>query len=153
MKNPLRNESGQSVVELAIVMPLIVLIILALVDFGRALNMYLAAEHAASDGARLAAVDYVPASGTLAQYLQQNLISGELQTGSGTTAGAQGAAKVCISFPNGTNKRGDPITVVFFDDYRWIPGGFIPGSARIAGAATMRLEQDSSVGPARQCYP
>jgi Flp pilus assembly protein TadG len=147
----LRDESGQSVVELAVVLPLIVVVILALVDFGRALDMYLQAEHAASDGARLAAVDYTPAGTTLANYIQQQLVSGELQTGSTTNAGAQGPAQVCISFPttsgpNGSAQRGDPVQVTVTNSYNWIPGGIVPGSVTIRGTATMRLEQDPGFG-------
>jgi Flp pilus assembly protein TadG len=140
----IRDDRGQSAVEFAIILPLVVAVILALADFGRALFMYLEAEHAASDGARLAAVNFQPASGTLASYLQQNLTYGELKNGS-TGSGAQGAGKVCISFPNGDNTRGAPVKVVVTTSFKWIPGGVIPGTVQIAGGATMRLEQDSVV--------
>src|SRR5689334_24870004 len=93
----IRGDRGQSAVEFAVILPLVVAVILALADFGRALYMYLQAEHAAGDGARLAAVNYQPGSGNLATYLQQNLLSGELQNGT-TGAGAQGPGKVCILF-------------------------------------------------------
>lgn len=141
----LRGESGQSTVELAVVLPLLVVVILALVDFGRALDMFQQAEQAASGGARLAAVDFTPASGTLADYIKQNLVLGELQTGSGKDAGAQGPVQVCISFPtggpNGTGQLGDPVKVTVTNTYEFIPGGIVPGSATISGNATMRLEQ------------
>jgi Flp pilus assembly protein TadG len=142
----IRGESGQSIVEFAIILPLVVVVILALADFGRALFMYLEAEHAASDAARLAAVDYAPASGTLQNYLQQALTFGELGSGSGGGAGAQAKAKLCISFPNGSANRGDPVNVKVTDTFNWIPGGIIPGSVTIAGSATMRIEQTPSYG-------
>ena len=140
----IRDARGQSAVEFAVILPLVVAVILALADFGRALFIYLEAEHAATDGARLAAVNYQPASGTLASYLQQNLTYGELKNGA-TGAGAQGAGKVCISFPNSDNLRGAPVRVVVATSFNWIPGGVIPGTIKIAGGATMRLEQDSTV--------
>ncbi len=140
----IRDDRGQSATEFAVILPLVVAVILALADFGRALYMYVEAEHAASDGARLAAVNYQPASGNLATYLQQNLIAGELQNGS-TGAGAQGAGKVCISFPNNDNTRGAPVKVVVQTTFKWIPGGVVPGTVKITGAATQRLEQDSSL--------
>ena len=145
----MRDDKGQSAVEFAVILPLVVAVILALADFGRALFMYLEAEHAASDGARLAAVNFQPASGTLAAYMQQNLTFGELQSGT-TGAGAQGPGKVCISFPNADNTRGAPVKVVVATSFNFIPGGVIPGNIKIAGGATMRLDQDSSVPVAGQ---
>lgn len=144
LMNPLRirSESGQSAVEFAIILPLVIVVVLALADFGRALFMYLEAEHAASDAARVAAVDTTPPAGTTLQnYLKQQLVYGELGTGSGQTAGAQGAAKLCINFPVGTSDRGDPVNVTVSNTFNWVPGGVIPGSVTIAGSATMRIEQ------------
>jgi Flp pilus assembly protein TadG len=140
----IRDTRGQSAVEFAVILPLVVAVILALADFGRALFMYLEAEHAAGDAARLAAVNFQPPSGTLASYIQQNLTFGELKNGA-TGAGAQGPAKVCISFPNSDNTRGAPVKVIVTTQFNWIPGGVIPGNIKIAGGATMRLEQDSAV--------
>jgi Flp pilus assembly protein TadG len=149
----IRDDRGQSAVEFAVILPLVVAVILALADFGRALFMYEQAEHAASDGARLAAVNYQPASGSLATYIQQNLLYGELKNGA-TGAGAQGPAKVCISFPATSppndNTRGAPVRVIVSSGFNFIPGGVIPGTIKIAGSATMRLEQDSSIGTAGQ---
>jgi len=146
----IRDDRGQSAVEFAVILPLVVAVILALADFGRALFMYEQAEHAASDGARLAAVNYQPASGNLATYIQQNLLYGELKTGA-TGAGAQGPAKVCISFPSASdNTRGAPVRVIVSSGFNFIPGGVIPGTIKIAGSATMRLEQDSSIGTGGQ---
>lgn len=149
LRPDLREESGQSLVEFAVILPLVVMVVLVLVDFGRALNMYLQAAHVANEGARLAAVDYAPPGGlTLANYIQQQILYGELQTGSTTNAGAQGKARVCISFPgpntglSGAPERGNPVRVEVSSNYNWIPGGLLPGSVPIAGAATMRLEQD-----------
>jgi len=145
----IRDARGQSAVEFAVILPLVVAVILALADFGRALFMYLEAEHAAGDGARLAAVNFQPGSGNLATYLQNNLTFGELKNGA-TGAGAQGPAKVCISYPNNDNTRGAPVRVVVATSFNWIPGGVIPGNIKIAGGATMRLEQDSAVPVAGQ---
>lgn len=143
----LREESGQSLVEFAVILPLVVVVVLVLVDFGRALNMYLQAAHVANEGARLAAVNYQdPGGAGLASYIQEQ-VYGELGSGSTTSAGAQGRAKVCIEFPDptgvdGTAQRGDAVRVEVTSTYNWIPGGLLPGSIPIAGSATMRLEQN-----------
>ena len=49
-------------------------------------------------------------------------------------------AKVCVTFPNGAPKIGDPVTVTVTAPYKWI--SFIGGTTfNISGSATMRLEQ------------
>jgi len=49
-----RSERGQSVVELAVVLPVLLLILLGIAEFGRLFHAYLTVEHAAREGARLA---------------------------------------------------------------------------------------------------
>lgn len=52
-----RNDRGQSLTEFALTAPLLMLLILGLVDFGRAWNAYQALTDAARLGARVAVVD------------------------------------------------------------------------------------------------
>jgi Flp pilus assembly protein TadG len=56
------SESGQATVELAIVLPILVLLLVAMVDLGRAYNYWIDATHLANEGARLAAVGKSPCS-------------------------------------------------------------------------------------------
>jgi len=53
----IKKENGASAVEFAIILPLLVVLIFGIVEFGIAYNNYLAITHAAREGARLAAVD------------------------------------------------------------------------------------------------
>lgn len=124
----LRGEDGQSLVEFAFVLPFLCLIILALADFGRAINIWLNSEHVAAQGARIAAVW----GGTGDCSALATKIKGSSYSGGSVT----------ISFPSGgTPAIGDPVKVVVTHPYTYAPGGLIPGSWNIAGAATMRLEQ------------
>lgn len=52
----LRNESGQSLVEFALILPLILLILMGILEFGVMLNTYLTINHATKEGARLGAL-------------------------------------------------------------------------------------------------
>jgi Flp pilus assembly pilin Flp len=54
----LRNQRGASLVEFALIMPLLVLLILGIVDAGWAFFQNLEVRHGAREAARLAAVDY-----------------------------------------------------------------------------------------------
>jgi Flp pilus assembly protein TadG len=72
-----RDESGQSVVEFAMVVPLICAIVLILVDFGKAMNYWLDLNRVANEGARLAAVN----SPVTADTIRARLLSNELRNG------------------------------------------------------------------------
>ncbi len=56
VKKLIRNNKGQAVVELALVLPLLLLLIMGMIDFGRVMNAYLIANQASREGARQAAV-------------------------------------------------------------------------------------------------
>lgn len=53
----LRHRDGQSLVEFALVIPLVLLLLMGLFDFGRAIYAYNTISNAARDGARRAIVD------------------------------------------------------------------------------------------------
>ena len=158
----IRSERGTAMVELAIILPVFMLLLLGMLDFGDAYNSWIDETHLANEGARLAAVNYSVAGCTnanvdicLAQYVQANADTTELKNGrtGDSYAPTQNAARVCISYPQNTanspatqGQIGDPVQVTVSVDYEWlkyitgrlnIPGG----KTTIQGKATMRLEQ------------
>lgn len=128
----LRDEEGQSLIEFAFVLPFLCLMILAFVDFGRAVNTWMTASHTASEAARIAAV--YGAQGDCSALVA------EIKTFSGTSGTVQ------VSFPSGTSAVGDPVRITVQKTYSYAPSGLIPGSWNIAGSATMRLEQKPAYG-------
>jgi len=52
----LRNEKGQSLVEFAILLPLLLLLLMGILEFGLMLNSYLTINNSAREGARLGIV-------------------------------------------------------------------------------------------------
>jgi Flp pilus assembly protein TadG len=48
-----RSEKGQALVELALIVPVLLLLVLGVFEFGRLLNAYMTVQHAAREGARL----------------------------------------------------------------------------------------------------
>src|SRR5512133_2417626 len=56
-RHGLRRDEGQALVELALILPLLVLLVIGVVDFGRALNIKNDETHLASEAARFAVVD------------------------------------------------------------------------------------------------
>lgn len=142
-------------VEFALVLPLLLLILLGMLDFGKAFNYWIDETHLANEGARLAAVNApsaVTGGVSLAQYIQQQADTSELKNGG--TASVPTRARVCVSFPNGTSNVGDPVQVTVSVTYNWLP--FItkqingPASTTISGSSTMRLEAKPSFGAG--CY-
>ena len=141
LRHRLNDERGTSLVEFALILPLLLLILFGVLDFGKAFNYRNDQTHLAAEGARWAVVNSNPGGGTLQQYIQQQADSAELRTN----------AQVCISFPTnsetGTNGQvGDPVNVTVKSDYNWIPflasgsGGGLNLPTTISGSATMRLE-------------
>ena len=124
------SESGAALVEFAVVLPVLLLILLGILDFGRAMNYFNDATQMANEGARWAAVNRNPGSSTLAQYILEQADTTELRDHS----------QVCISFPTGSSRIGDPVRVTVTTDFSFLP--FLDlASVTMRGEAVMRLEQ------------
>jgi Flp pilus assembly protein TadG len=142
------REAGVAMVEFALVLPVLLLVLLGILDFGKAINYWLNENHLASEGARWAVVDRNPGSGsgdTLQEYILSHADTAELR--SGGTNSVSDKPLVCISFPDGTSLVGDPVRVEVAATYSWLPFlqqkwlDFLPlNDVTIRGAATMRLE-------------
>jgi Flp pilus assembly protein TadG len=170
----LHEQRGAALAELAIVMPLLLLLLLGMLDFGKMFNEWIRQTHLASEGARLAAVNYCPSPSTdgsgnlvcdwssigcgnsnpnicLAQYIDDQT-SGELKTGraASSTSPAQNAAQVCISYPNtSATQVGDPVKVTVVEKFHflnYLTANVSLGSTPISGSATMRLESKPYTG-------
>jgi Flp pilus assembly protein TadG len=140
----INDERGQALVEFALVLPLLILLLFALLDFGKAYNYWIDQTHLANEGARWAAVDKNPAGVTLTlqQYIASKANTDELK--SGGTSNISGPLGVCIAFPAGTSNVGNPVEVRVSTTYNWLP---IIGAkisilqTQINGSATMRIEK------------
>lgn len=53
----IKSEKGASAVEFALILPLLIMLVFGIVEFGIAFNNYVTITHAAREGARIAAVD------------------------------------------------------------------------------------------------
>jgi len=137
-----REERGVAIAELALVLPVVLLILFGILDFGKALNYWIDQTHLANEGARWAVVNKNPASsGTLQSYIKSHADTQQLRDN----------AQVCISFTdvngNGTTDAGDAVNMTVTYAYRWLP--FIKAkvgftTTNLTGTATMRLEQSPS---------
>ena len=128
------GDRGQALVEMAMVLPVFLILVFGMIDFGQAINYWLDQNHLASSGAPLALANYQPDSGTLQHHIRSQADTAELRDG----------ATVDINYPAGRCNVGDPIEIVVVYRYTWLSFlGRIPTAPQtdIIGKATMRLEQ------------
>lgn len=135
-----RDERGVVAIEFALVLPLLLLVLFLIVDFGRVFNYFNDANQIAAEGARAAAVAGPLADqGAFVAGLIDSGTTEELRAGSDQVTTPLDA---CVILPNGTSKTGDPITIRVTSEFELLP--IIPGgiSIPIKGEATMRIERD-----------
>lgn len=148
------KSEGQAVVELVLVMPLILLMVFAVVEFGFALNSHLAVSNAAAEGARYGALGSPPGDGTCAA----NTVRGRALHTSGENLEC---SEITVSYPGGPGSvaRGDSVVVHVSHDYDMVtPLGAIldflgevgfPDSLTLSACSTGRLEQAPAPAVAR----
>jgi len=125
-----RHESGQNLVEFALVLPILMLIILGIVEFSWAWLQTNTATSAAREAARVAAVTTSPYSTAAAEARARTVLQ---------NAGIDsGAATVTISAPDAATQQ---ITVTVQFQYHSITG-FIPGlnGITLQGTTSIRWE-------------
>ena len=136
------DDSGVALVEFALILPLLVVLLFGMIDFGKAFNYWIDENHLASEAARYAAVGKNPGVGggmTLADYIKSQADSNELKNGSGSVTTP---VQVCVTY-NGTGQVGDSVTVTVRSRYTWLSAlnlGIVGGSP-INTDATMRIER------------
>ncbi len=137
-----RDESGVAITEFALVLPLLLIVLLGVLDFGTAFSSWIDQTHLANEGARWAVVNKNPgSSGTLQDYIRSQADSDQLRNGG--TASMPDPMQVTICFPNGTSNVGDPVEVRTSIEYNWLPflGDRLSiGTTTIETTARMRLE-------------
>ncbi len=119
-----KSERGVVLVEFAFIAPILFLVLLGMLDFGRAMNNWNDVTQLANEGARLAAVNIDPTS--------------SINTGA-SNYGLQ-TPTTCIT--TSSNQIGGAVTVKVTIPYTWYVGKFIPLlPSTLTSTATMRLEQ------------
>jgi TadE-like protein len=152
-RRSLGDERGVALIEFALVLPLLLLIMFGMIDFGKAFNYWNDETHLANEAARDAVVNRSPdpnwaGDPTNPAYkintaVRKQADSAELRNG-GTQSISSPGVRICIWFPNGTHAVGDPVQVIVHAQYNWLAylvGRGLPAHSDLSGTATMRLEQ------------
>jgi Flp pilus assembly protein TadG len=148
----LAHERGQAMVEFAMVLPVLMLIIVGILTFGRYLNYGSQETQMAAEAARYAAINVNPSS-SIQSYVQAQA-TGELGAGSSSVTSK---AQVYIYYPTGSGGTvGQPVRACVISTVSLLPMLGAVTSAQIVETATMRIEQAStqwavSTGVPSQC--
>jgi hypothetical protein len=158
-RSALADQRGVALIEFALVLPMILLILLGMIDVGKAVNYWNDETHLANEAARYAAVNKSPVAGvTINQTVRDQADSAELKNG-GTGSVSSPGVQICIWFPKNTNHLddpvrdhaiGDPVQVIVHAQYNWLAylvGKGLPVHSDLSASSTMRLEQTYNADP------
>jgi Flp pilus assembly pilin Flp len=126
LRHRILDERGQAAVEFALVLPLLLLVLFAVVEFSRAYNVYNDLNQMAADGARFASVGRFPGGA-------------QLITDEADTSVARGAT-VTLSYPGGTCTVGNSVTVTAAAPIT-LAAILNVATVTLNGKATMRVER------------
>jgi Flp pilus assembly protein TadG len=135
---PRKREDGQSLVEFALVIPIFLLVLFAIVDFGMAFHAWITVTNSAREGGRLGSVH--ASSGTIEQRVRD-------------TADSLDQDNLSVTVTNADDQGGQPGESVVVDvSYSYslitpladllnmVSGGTIPDTLSLDSVAEMRLE-------------
>lgn len=126
-----KGERGQAIVEFALVLPLLLILLFGVIDFGRALQTYITVNNASREGARLGAIN------------PDADIEGKVREAAGEFDTAD--LTVATSFPDG-KASGESVVVDVDYEYSFITplGSFVEtlsgGTLTLGTSSDMRIE-------------
>lgn len=136
------TDAGQTLVEFSLILPLMLLMLFALVDFGRGFYTWLVVTNAAREGARAGAtqLDVAAIEGKVYDSFCSDYSSGDC---------GLDETKLSIAVTNAQGTRGDPVEVDLTYDFQFVTpmgdilvllGGSSLASPSITAHSSMRLE-------------
>jgi Flp pilus assembly protein TadG len=164
------DERGVALIEFALVLPMVLLLLLGMIDVGKAVNYWNDETHLANEAARAVAVNNSPdpnwaiapcnktcSTAKINAAIVAQADSAELRSGGSSISGPNGSpggVTVCIWFPGvaaGTNpvpssawQTGQPVQVVVKAQYNWLAylvGKGVRAHSGLTATSTMRIEQ------------
>lgn len=146
------RERGSAAVEFALVLPILVMILMGIIDFGMVTNAQAIAANAARDGARVASLGGSSSDACQAALSASKSLVGFTSTGDCSTsmpavaiACKTAAGAACAGSYDTSREIGGMVIVTVTYTYRWIsPAVFgLPGQSTISQQAFMRIETTS----------
>jgi Flp pilus assembly protein TadG len=130
-KHPTSDE-GQAVVEFAVILPVLLLVLFGILQFGIVFNNYIQVTSAAREGARKAATS---------RALGVSGAESAATTSAKAAAASLNQSNLTITFPNSpTFVQGTDVTVQVKYPYSVSIMGLVVSSGTLTGSTTMRVE-------------
>jgi len=130
-----KGEDGQTLVEFTLVLPIFLLVLFAIVDFGMAFHAWITVTNSAREGARVGSV---------------RATSAEIEQRVRDTATSLDEAELTVAVTNAGGQPGGSVEVDVSYDYslmtpladllNLVSGGTIPSTLTLSSTADMRLE-------------
>lgn len=130
-----RGEGGQSLVEFALVAPIFLLVLFAIVDFGMAFHAWITVTNSAREGARVGAVRADAA--TIEQRVRSTADTLDQANLTVSVQGAQGTPGTSVVV---AAQYDYPLITPLADLLNLVSGGAIPTTFNLDSTADMRLE-------------
>lgn len=138
----LRAENGQAMVEFALILPILLLLVIGIFDFGSAYNSKNDLNFLANTAARYAEVNSCAActaagfagSNAIRDYVKSTADTGQLGT----------SLDITFCLPNTTNAVGDPLKVTASAPFNWLGvnlPGLPKGLSTLTSTVTVRILQ------------
>lgn len=126
------SDRGSELIEMAIVVPIFILLLMGIMDFGFLFQRYELVVNAAREGARLAVADDTLTNPDIEERVQNYLTNAGLP---GTATATAGLSSMTVS---GVAIATKTVTVLYPSDFL-----FLPGSVNLRAVATMRVQAGS----------
>ncbi|NGN83642.1 pilus assembly protein [Arthrobacter silviterrae] len=122
-------ERGAAAVEFALLLPVLLLLVLGIMEFGRLYNIQISASNAAREGARYAAVHYTDSG-----YVNDAAISAARNSAPTLPASTQ----VIITYSAGACSAGSTVKVTVRPPATWMTGYLPMPAPQITGVGVMQ---------------
>ncbi|MDN3019727.1 TadE/TadG family type IV pilus assembly protein [Paenibacillus sp. BSR1-1] len=123
----MKSEKGQSLVEFALVVPLLILLLFGIIDFARIFHVYLTMDHAGREAARAASIGNDDTS---------------IRTTAVNDAASIGLTADKVAISSGSRASGSNVTITITYPITFLTPviGNIVGSITLTDSTTMRVE-------------
>lgn len=128
------GQRAQGLVELALALPVLLMLVMGIVDLGMALKSYITVTNASREGARMAIV--CPATDDLIKNRVVDYASPAVKQAADVTV-------TWVNQPGERCKSGQPVEVKAFSDYTYVTpmlSLILPSPLRLSTKTTMRVE-------------
>jgi Flp pilus assembly protein TadG len=146
VKRMLEEQRGATLVEFALVTPVLILVLVASLDFARALNAYVTVTNASREGARYAIVHPLASDSSIEAFVATRIVPLDPAALNVTAIYAQSPVAPWRDFAEWTSLAPSEWTVTVRVTYRWDAATWMVGRFFSAASGSRTFDVSSVVG-------